>query len=296
MKKILGLAICFSALFLTACNDLEKLSIVTTTTMITDLTSIIGGECVEVNALMNEGVDPHYYEATAQDTTKLANADAVIYSGLDLEAAMASAIDSIDGAICIADSLSSNDILKDEDGAVDPHFWWDISLWNKAASHIAVELGKIDEDNKEYYMGNYYNYAQELELLEVYVYSRVNELYTNEKFLVTSHDAFSYFGSSTGFNVMAVQGTSTTQEASISNINEVISYVNDNNIKVLFGESSVSDASLNAVLAGVSSNVTICDEEIYSDSLGSSSVGHGTYLSAYKANVDVIINAIKKVR
>jgi len=86
MKNILVIILVFTVL---SCNENEnksnKLKVVTTTTMITDLVSIIGGDAIEVNGLMGAGVDPHLYKASEGDVTKLYEADIIFYNGLHLE-------------------------------------------------------------------------------------------------------------------------------------------------------------------------------------------------------------------
>lgn len=301
MKKILLSLFLLNIVVLTGCvssSNTQRINIVTTTTMIADLTNVIGKQNVEVSSLMSTGVDPHDYTASAQDLTKLTNADIVIYNGINLESKMSNTLAEFDNVICLEDAFDSSDLLYDEYNVADPHIWFDISLWDKAAYHVANQLSTIDNENKDYYYNNYLDYKEELSLLEYYVLNRVSEVDVKSRYLITAHDAFNYFGNAYGFTVRGILGTSTSDEASTSDFSLLASIIVENDIKAIFNESSVNDKNILALKAAVNSlnyNVVVCEDKLYSDSLGDSSLGHGTYISSFKANVDIIVGALKGV-
>lgn len=165
-----------SLLVLGACSDEEKatgstdgkIGIVTTIAQIAEPISIIGGGHVAVESLMGAGVDPHLYRATQGDIKKLENSDIVFYSGLNLEGNMGEVFASISSkkpAIGIAESIPEENRLKDEDGAVDPHAWFDIELWKIALETATDELMKFAPEHADEFNVNKEAYFKELDAL-----------------------------------------------------------------------------------------------------------------------------------
>lgn len=278
-----------------------KLSIITTTTMLYDLTSVIGGEQVAVTALMGPGIDPHLYQASAGDVTKMQEADVVIYNGLHLEGKMGDIFESLSNQgraiVCVEDGIDQSMLLADEDNPEihDPHIWFNVSIWKDAARHVAGRLGEIDPDHAAAYSANLVSYLTGLDELEQYIKDRVQELPENQRVLVTAHDAFRYFGNAYGFQVMGLQGISTDAEAGTADVSNLATFIATNQIKAIFVESSVPPKNIEALQAAVKAQGFEVEigGELYSDSLGDESSGHDTYILTFKANIDTIINALK---
>ena len=276
-------------------------NIITTTTMLYDLAVSIGGDCVSVTALMGPGIDPHLYQASAGDVIKMQDADVVLYNGLHLEGKM--------GDIFASLSKSGRDIICAEDGILtsaflsdvlnpeihDPHIWFDVSIWKDVAKHVAERLSDIDPENAAVYEANLKAHLAELDDLEQYIKGRAEEIPQNQRVLITAHDAFSYFGSAYGFEVMGLQGISTDAEAGTADVSNLAEFIADSQIKAIFIESSVSPRNIEALVAAVRArgfDVKI-GGELYSDSLGDASSGHDTYVLTFKANIDTIVDALK---
>lgn len=279
----------------------ESLSVVATTTMLYDLTTIIGGDNVDAVGLMGVGIDPHLYTASAGDVTKVQDADVVVYNGIHLEAQMGEIFDSLTSqgkaVICIEEGIDPADIMADpeEPDSNDPHIWFDVTIWMQAATYMADSLSDIDPDNTESYQANLTAYMAELEALDTYITDRVAEVSPEQRVLVTAHDAFNYFGNGYGFEVMGLQGISTESEAGTGDVSALASFIAENEIKAIFVESSVPTKNIEALQAAVKAlgfDVSI-GGELYSDSLGDSSTGHDTYITTCIANIDTIVDALK---
>lgn len=278
-----------------------KLNIVTTTTMLYDLAQIIGGEAVEATALMGPGIDPHLYQASAGDVTKMQQADVVIYNGLHLEGKMSDVFASLENQnrtiICIENGLDTTKLLADEDNPElhDPHIWFDASLWMEAATYTAKSLIEADPANKTLYEENLDSYMKDLEELDAYIKDRVNELPESQRVLITAHDAFRYFGKAYGFQVKGLQGISTDAEAGTADVSNLATFIAENKIRAIFVESSVPPKNIEALQAAVQAQGFEVEigGELYSDSLGDESSGHNTYILTCKANIDTIVNALK---
>ena len=245
--------------------------------------------------------------ATEGDVSALIGADVVLYSGLHLEAAMGDVLGKLEDNYVICAAGESHDgelhggaLVKEDlnyyQGEVDPHFWFDVSLWKKVAVYVADELGKADPDNATFYAENAKRYVMELDVLEYYTSEQLKTIPENQRVLITAHDAYGYFARAYGLEVYAPQGISTTAEASSEAIAEVADYVVENKIKTMFVETSVSNKNVQSIQeASVSKGwyVKIADTYLYSDSIGSSSDGHDSYIAAVKSNVDAIVSSLK---
>ena len=278
-----------------------KLNIVTTTTMLYDLTANIAGEHAEVTALMGPGIDPHLYQASAGDVTKMQKADVVVYNGIHLEGKMGDVFAGLTQQgreiICGEDAIDTSVLLDDEENPeiYDPHVWFDVDIWTKVAEHTAKRLGEIDPAHAEDYLTNLKHYQAELTELDQYIHDRTAELPESSRVLVTAHDAFRYFGKAYGFDVRGLQGISTDAEAGTADVSNLAQFIADNKIKAIFVESSVPPKNIEALQAAVKAkgfDVAI-GGELYSDSLGDAASGNDTYILTCKANIDTIVDALK---
>lgn len=282
-------------------NQNKKINIVATTTMLADLTTIIGGDRVNVNGLMGAGIDPHLYQASAGDVSLMQKADVVVYNGLHLEGKMGEVFKnlSINGKtiICIENGLDKLKLLEwQKDSSVhDPHIWFDVSLWKQAAIYVSDELSCVDINGKEIYKENLESYLKKLDELDTYIFTRVSELPKSQRVLITAHDAFKYFGKAYGFEVQGLQGISTDAEASTNDMSNLANFIVDRKIKAIFVESSVPPKTIQALKAAVKAknfNVKI-GGELYSDSLGDEKSKANTYVLTVKSNIDTIVDALK---
>ena len=287
MKKCMVLlSFCLMAvMMITGCQKAEQkktsdtLNIVATTTMLADLSRVIGGEHVNVDGLMGPGIDPHLYQASAGDVTLMQNADVVVYNGLHLEGKMGEIFQSLTDrgstVICIEDGLPKDQLLswEDDSSVHDPHIWFQVSLWKSAAKTVADRLSEADPSHAQAYKKNLEAYTLELEKL----------------------DAFQYFGKAYGLEVRGLQGISTDAEAGTADVSTLADFITKRKIKAVFVESSVPPKTIEALQAAVKSkgfDVAI-GGELYSDSLGGKNSGAETYLLTVKANVDTIVGALK---
>lgn len=309
MKKIslVIIAIIVLTMLVTGCGakvteDNGKYNVVTTTTLIGDLTKQIGGEYINVQELMGPGVDPHLYKASAGDVGKMQKANMVIYNGLHLEGKMGDVFEDIRGKdkliIAVADNIDETKLLDfiTSPGAYDPHIWFDVSLWKEAAEEVTRGLKELDSEHSNEYDTNLKKYLVELDELENYIKDRTEELPKEDRILITAHDAFSYFGDAYGFEVMGLQGISTASEAGTSDVRELANYIVLKKIKAIFVESSVPRKAIEALQEAVKAqgfDVEI-GGELYSDSTGDAGSDAETYIGTFKANIDTIVNALKK--
>ena len=279
----------------------NKLNIVTTTTMITDLVQNIGKEKVSIQGLMGSGVDPHLYKASEGDVNKLAQADLIFYGGLHLEGKLVDVFEKMASrnikTIAVSDALDQSTLIGSENFAsnYDPHIWFDVDYWGQISKFVADKLAEADPENAVFYQKNAQHYQEELLVLKKDLKDTIATLPAEKRILVTAHDAFNYFGRAFGFNVVGLQGISTATEAGVQDVQKLAAYIIDKNIKAIFIESSVPRRTIEALQAAVTSKnhgVTI-GGTLYSDALGNAGTEEGTYIGMFKYNVRTIVHALK---
>ncbi|SHF71944.1 metal ABC transporter solute-binding protein, Zn/Mn family [Ornithinibacillus halophilus] len=275
-----------------------EISIITTIAQIGEPLSVIGGEYVDVNSLMGPSVDPHLYNATHGDISKIEEADMAFYNGLNLEANMVEIFDEMSQSkpvLAIGETVSEDSLLEDETGAVDPHIWFDLDLWKHALESAVDELKEFAPEHADYFEENKVEYFEQMDELKEEA-KKLEEIPVEQRYLVTAHDAFGYFGEMHDLEVIGLQGLSTDGEIGVSDIQETIDIIIDYKVPAVFVESSISEDSIKAVIEGADSEgVTVeLGGELFSDAMGEDGTKEGTYLGMYRHNVDTIYNALMK--
>lgn len=276
-----------------------KYRVVTTIGMITDVVKNVGGDRVEVIGLMGPGVDPHLYKASAGDVQKLDSASLIFYNGLHLESKMGDLLNVgkyRDKTFAVTDAADRSLLLTppEFEGQYDPHLWFDVTLWMKAVGKIRDVLSEFDSDNTLMYWSNAERYLAKLAELHEYVKTQVERVPSEQRVLVTAHDAFNYFGKAYGFEVRGLQGISTATEAGIADVQVLATFIAERQIPAIFVESSVSTRSLEAVKAAVKSKGFEVEigGELFSDAMGNEGTPEGTYIGMVRHNIDTIVKAL----
>lgn len=310
VKKFWTLSLISTLFILAACNSAGKESttnqedgnevihVVTTIAQIGEPLSVIGGEHVHVESLMGPSVDPHLYTPKQSDIDKVANADIIFYNGLNLEANMVEVFTSIANekdVLAIGETIAEEDLLEDEEGAVDPHIWFDIDLWQQALDEAVELLKEYAPEHADDFEANKETYFSQLETLKEEV-AKVKEIPKEQRILVTAHDAFGYFGRMHEMEVIGLQGLSTEDEVGISDINETIEIIKEHNVPAIFVESTINENSIKAVIEGATSEGIDVElgGELYSDAMGEAGTEEGTYIGMYRHNVETIYKALTR--
>jgi manganese/zinc/iron transport system substrate-binding protein len=272
-----------------------KLSVLATTGMIADAARIVGGDQVEVAALMGPGVDPHLYQPTARDQGKLKAARLIFYNGLHLEGKMVEIFESLarqKRVVAISSGISEGRLLswKTSAGMHDPHIWFDVKLWQEAVRTIAQAYADVDPAHAADYQRRASDYLAELDALHQYCLDRADELPGGQRVLITSHDAFHYFGRAYGFDVVGIQGISTDSEAGLKAITDAVDLIRARHIRAIFPETSVPRAAIERVAKDSDAKL---GPELYSDALGSPDGPAGSYAGMIRTNIDHIVNSLK---
>ena len=184
----------------------RQVKIVATTTIVADLVEQVGGERVDVQTLMEPGVDPHRYRATPADVEAFAEADAVFYNGLGLEARLEHGLARMEYRalpFAVARGIEPDRLLASPGaaGAYDPHVWFDVELWRRATQQVRDDLISLDRANAAVYRDNAERYDRELVELDGWVRRETARIPADKRVVPAAHPAFAYFARAYGFRL-----------------------------------------------------------------------------------------------
>lgn len=256
MKKLIILVVLL--LLLTSCSpvvekDPDKLLVYTSFYTMYDFTSKIGGDKITTLSLMPPGAEPHDWEPTPQQMKELDKADLFVYNGAGIEGWADSILASLDKDIPVVKTSEHLELLTNEEeddhdhdheghdhGAYDPHTWLSPLNAKQEMWEIANALAHLDPDNAPYYWENYRQQAKRCLTLDSSIRKELENLPTRE--LVVAHAAYGYFTTEYGLTQVSVRGFSPESEPSPKRMAEVIDFIRDNHIPVIFyEENSPSD-------------------------------------------------------
>lgn len=279
----------------------EPLRVVATTGMVGDLASRVAGDRADVEYLMGPGVDPHLYKATASDVRKLQRAEVIFYNGLFLEGKMQSILERMEQggrAVAAVTAEIDHDRLLDpgdDSGHPDPHLWFDPQLWAECLPVVVKTLSEVAPEHAEYFQARGEQARIDLLALHAWATEQIEQIPVEQRVLVTSHDAYGYFGEAYDFTVVGLQGISTVSEAALADMARLVDFINERGVKAIFVESSVPHATIERIAADA--DVTI-GGELFSDAMGApgqmeNGYDLGTYDGMVRHNVTMIVEALK---
>jgi ABC-type Zn uptake system ZnuABC Zn-binding protein ZnuA len=270
----------------------SKPLVIASTTMLADMVHQIAGDHVRSISIVSPGADPHLYRPTPRDARRIAESDLVVKNGLSLEGWMDDLIANAGGdrpVVTASDGVAS---LQDptEEATVDPHFWFDPTRWQTGIDNVSAALQQVvAEPVREDVIRRTNAYKEEIDSLDRWVERMVNAIPEGQQVLVTSHDAFNYFGDRYAMDVIAIQGISTEEEASQRDVANVIETVKESGVRAVFVESSVNPRMIEQVARETGATKA---GPLYSDSTGAPGTDAATYVGMVEENVRMIVEAL----
>ena len=298
-RRFLALASASAAALAAPARAAARLDVVATTGMIADAARQIGGDLVEVRALMGPGVDPHSYRQTRSDIVALTRADLVLRHGLYLEAQMEDLFAKLaprGTLVAVGEAVPRDRLIAHRTYAdkFDPHVWMVPALWSHAVAAVGDALVARLPDAADQIATRKAAYLVQVARLQSYAETTLATVPAQSRVLVTAHDAFSYFGRAFGYEVMGIQGISTESEAGLNRIAELVETLVSRRIRAAFVESSVSDRNIRALIEGAAAQGHRVEigGELFSDAMGRDGTYEGTYPGMIDHNVTTIARAL----
>ena len=280
-------------------SQVTAVTVVTTNNIIADWVRQVGGDRVEVFALLPLGSDPHTFQPGARDVTRVADADLVFSIGLNLEGAWL--IDLVRNAASSPDVVVSlGEVVgplegsghQDENGPFDPHFWFDPLRVHLAVSDIAARLSLADPGGEETYVASAESYSQELDGLHEWILEQVAQVPPERRNLVTSHDSLGYFAQRYGFEVVGtiIPGVTTELDPSAAELTKLSDAIRAREVPAIFTETTMSDQMAHSLAEETGVQVI---RTLYTGSLDEPGTGADTYINMMRINTGVIVDGLK---
>lgn len=271
----------------------KNLNVVASFTVLADMAKQVGGEHVTVKSLVGPDGDPHSFEPSPQDSVALSKADVVIVSGLGMEGWMDRLVSAsgYKGKVIVAsEGISMRKMIDDGKQITDPHAWNSAENGAIYAQNITRALVAADPEDAAAISDSGSEYVTRLKLLDSWAKTRFEAIPKSKRKVLTSHDAFGYFGQEYGVTFLAPVGFSTEAEANASDVAGLIKQLKNQQIKTYFIENQTDPRLVKQIAAASGAQP---GGELYPEALSAASGPASTYEMAFKHNVDAIANSMK---
>jgi zinc/manganese transport system substrate-binding protein len=295
MKRamLLGAMAAFALSLFATLAQAKPLEAVASFTVIADMVHTVGGDRVHVTSLIGPNGDPHVYEPTPADAQALKKADVAFVSGLHLEGWLDRLIKASGyqgQPVVLSNGIKTRSMEEDGKRITDPH------AWNSAANgviyvrNIIAALEKADPEGAPVYQANGERYIAELQQLDSYARAQVQAIPAAQRKVLTSHDAFGYFGDAYGVTFLSPLGFSTEAEASAADVAKLIHQIKREQVSAYFFENS-GDPRLVKQIAAASGAQP--GGELYVEALSPADGPAATYAKMFRYNVDKLTAAMQ---
>jgi ABC-type Zn uptake system ZnuABC Zn-binding protein ZnuA len=255
------------------------------------MASVIGDNFIEVASIVPVGGDPHIYEPTPGDVRLLVNADIILQNGLTFEGWIQDLIRNSGSKAPVITITEGIDPITSVEyqNATDPHAWMDPLNGKIYALNIKNALARLLPQHAEQIILQYESYIKQLDELDRYITKSISQIDSQKRILITSHDAFHYYGRRYGLRLESVLGTSTDADVRTSDLMRLNEVIQTHKIPVIFVESTINPKLLNQIAAD--NNISI-GGTLFSDSLGDKNSPANTYLNMIRHNTDIIVRGL----
>lgn len=284
---------------------MDKLNILSTTTIIGDVLKQIGGDRITQTNLLPYGSDPHSFEPTPQDVARIVEADLIFINGVELELNLEPIWESVNAQDKVVDISSGIELLdvdassgnnvdtehNDEHSSNDPHVWTDPNNVRGWVDNIVNQLVITDPQNATIYQSNSTTYKSKLIDLDAWIRNQVADIPPPKRLLVTDHQIFGYFAEEYGFTQVGaiIPAYSTLAEPSAQEIAKIEDAIRMLGVKAIFVGNTVNPALAKRIAEDTGTQLIY----VYTGSLSEPGDDASTYLDYMMFNVSAITNALR---
>ena len=299
-RAVVMAAACMLALLAapaTAAGTEQRPLAVATISILADFVRAVAGDRLEVVSIVHVGGDPHTYEPVPSDARRIADADVVVRNGLGLERWLDRLIATGAKARVITATEGLDPVLQAEGeyrGHPDPHLWMDPQLAAVYVRNIEEALAGRYPPHAAEFAERARRYVEGLEALDREIAGALAGIGPERRKLVTTHDAFRYFGRRYGLEVVAtIWGISTEREPSAREIRAIVDGIRERGVRAVFVETTVNPALMLRIAEETGIHV---GAPLYGDSVGPPGSGADTYLGMMRANTRAVAEGLRKGR
>jgi manganese/iron transport system substrate-binding protein len=271
-----------------------KPQVVSTSTIIANLTEEIGGQEINHISILQPGADPHIYEPVPQDTIALEKADLILYNGYNLEPNIIKLINSAGikaNKLAVGEQIKPLDFEYEGQKKPDPHVWGNAQNGIIMVETIRDKLIDIDPENQNKFTQNAAQLIKELQELDSWIKTQIATIPPNQRKLITSHDAFQYYSNAYGLEIPGTLiGISTEEQPSAQTIKNLVEIIKNTGVKAIFAETTINPTLIKTVAR--EAGVKVAEGKLYSDSIGIKGGEADTYIKILKVNTQTIVDAL----
>lgn len=293
MKKLLIATLFALTCFGASAQAADKpLLVVASFSILADMVKTVGGDDVVVSSLVGPDSDTHTYQPTPEDAKSLAKADLVIINGLGFEGWMQRLIEAsgTKGTVIIAsDGVKPRQMTEEGKQVTDPHAWQNLSNGRIYVKNIAAALERAAPDRADLFRKRAALYDAQLVKMDKTVRSQLADIPAAQRKIITSHDAFGYFGETYGVTFLAPSGINTEAEASASNVASLIRQIKSEGVKQVFIENMSNPKLIEQIGKDAGAQL---GGTLYSDALSTANGPAPNYLAMFQNNVPKLHTAM----
>jgi len=275
-------------------EDSDKPQVVSTSTVIADLTQRVGGDEIRHQGILQPGADPHVYEPTPRDSVALEKADLILYNGFNLEPGIIKMISSTGvkaNKYAVGEVVDPLNFEYQGQKEPDPHVWGDADNAIAMTEAIRDRLIELSPQNKAEFILNADKLIVELEKVDAWIAEQIQTIPENQRKLVTTHDAFQYYTSAYGLEMAGTLiGISTEEQPSAQTVKNLANSIKRMQIPAIFAETTINPQLIKTVAE--EAGVKLAPQELYSDSLGAPGSDGDSYVKMLKANTKSIVESL----
>ncbi|MEA5506336.1 metal ABC transporter substrate-binding protein [Halotia wernerae UHCC 0503] len=272
-----------------------KPRVVATSTIIADLTQEVGGDEIQLTGILKPGTDPHVYEPVPADSVILEEADLILYNGYNLEPGLIKLMKASGGKV---QQLPVGEVVKPlrlekAKGEVvpDPHVWGSAENAIAMVNAIRDALIKLSPEDQEKFTQNAAQLTQELQQLHSWTKQQIQTIPPDKRQLVTTHDAFQYYGDAYGIAIAGTLiGISTEEQPSAQTVQRLVESIKKIDVPAIFAETTINPALIKTVAQ--EAGVKLAPSQLYSDSIGAKGSDGDSYIKMIEANTRTIVEAL----
>jgi zinc/manganese transport system substrate-binding protein len=292
-------AVLTCAALLSAAHAEEKVKVVASFSIVGDLVRQVGGDHVDVDLLVGPNVDMHSFQPSPADSRKLAGAKLVVINGLGLEGWADRLVKAAGyrGARLVASkgvkALAGHEHEHGGEsghGRYDPHAWQDVANVKIYVANIRDALIGVDPANKAAYQQNAENYRGQLDALDRDIRAAWADIPKEKRRVITTHDAFEYYGDVYDVEFLAAQGISEDAEPSARDIAKLIQQIKKEKITAIFVENISSARLMDRIAKETGAKI---GGELFSDALSPPGGPAATYVDMMRYNTKTITDALR---
>lgn len=271
----------------------KTLNVVTSFSILGDITQEVGGKNVNVTTLVGPDGDPHTFEPSPKDSAALSKADVVVVNGLGLEGWLDRLVKAsgFKGTLVVAsDGVKTHTLDEDGESVTDPHAWNSAANGALYAQNILSGLVNADPQDKAALEASGKPYIAQLTELDAWAKARFSQIPQEKRKVLTSHDAFGYFGRAYGVEFLAPQGLSSESEASAAQVAALIKQIKADGVNTWFMENQLDPRLVKQIASATGAQP---GGELYPEALSAKGGVADSYVKAFRHNVETIANSMK---